>query len=306
MFTQKTPKNTELFSCQKCDFTCSRKGEMARHILTLKHINVYKCLHQKKPALQKPYKCYCGKAYSYRQSLYVHKKKCQHFEDPLIDLEQPTEAQALELKNITNIMIEMVKNNSELQKQNQEFQKQMLEMCKNSNTIINNTSNSNSHNKTFNLQFFLNETCKDAMNMMDFVKSVNLQLSDLENVTKLGYVDGISGIIMKKLNEMEVHKRPIHCSDAKREILYVREDNIWEKEDENHTKLRKAIKGISKKNRILLNEWSESHPEANDIHNQMNLEYMMMIVQAMGGKGELVDNENKIIRKIMKNVIIDK
>ena len=181
----------------------------------------------------------------------------------------------------------------------------MVELCQsNNNTVINNTNNS--HNKTFNLQFFLNEQCKDAMNLMDFVKSFSLQLSDLENVTKLGYVEGITGIIVKKLNEMDVHKRPIHCSDAKREILYVREDNIWEKESSDNTRLRKAIKYISKKNRILLSEWSESHPEANDIHSSQNLEYMLMIVQAMGGKGELIDNENKIMKKIMKNVLIDK
>ena len=197
---------------------------------------------------------------------------------------------------IQTILVDIVKSNNDVQKQ-------VLDVCKNSNTI---TNNNNSHNKTFNLQVFLNETCKDAMNLMDFVKSVNLQLSDLENVTKLGYVDGITGIIMKKLNEMDVHKRPIHCSDAKREILYVREDDIWLKEDDNHTHLRKAIKGISKKNRLLLSEWSESHPDSNDIHSPMNLEYMLMIVQAMGGKGELVDNENKIMKKIMKNVIIEK
>jgi hypothetical protein len=190
-------------------------------------------------------------------------------------------------------------------KSNSELQKQMLEVCKNG--IVNNsTINSHNNNKTFNLQFFLNETCKDAMNIMDFVDSFTLQLADLESVSQQGYVDGISNIIMKKLNELDVHKRPIHCSDAKREIMYVKDQNQWAKEEPGYAKLRKAIKYISKKNSDLLGKWSDANPASKNITTQTNTDYMQMILQAMGGRGEIGENENKIIKKIAKIVLIEK
>jgi hypothetical protein len=144
------------------------------------------------------------------------------------------------------------------------------------------------------------------MNIMDFVDSFTLQLSDLEDVSKQGYIDGISNIIVKKLNEMDVHKRPIHCSDAKREIMYVKDQNKWEKEEPSYARLRKAIKYISKKNSDLLSQWSEAHPASKNITSQTNTEYMQMIMQAMGGRGEIIENENKIIKKIARTVLIEK
>ena len=151
------------------------------------------------------------------------------------------------------LVIEIIKQNQELQKQNNELQKQMLEVIKNGTTnnstnIVGNTTNS--HNKAFNLQFFLNETCKDAMNIGEFVDSLKLQLSDLEKVGEAGYIEGISSIIVKNLKELDITKRPVHCTDKKRETIYIKDDNKWEKEDDNKTKLRKAIKKISSKTRI--------------------------------------------------------
>ena len=295
MVTQNSPNSPKCFHCETCDYRCSKKSDFDKHLSTDKHkcnINGIKC--NTKLAEFELSCVNCNRKYKSRVGLWRHKKICilnNNSENVVID--------SSETETLTLMVCELMKSNTELQKQ-------MFEICNKIQPTTNINSHNNSHNKTFNLQFFLNEQCKDAMNLMDFVKSFSLQLSDLENVTKLGYVEGITGIIVKKLNEMDVHKRPIHCSDAKREILYVREDGIWEKEDIDRARLRKAIKGISKKNRILLSEWSESHPESNDIHSPMNLEYMLMIVQAMGGKGELVDNENKIMKKIMKHVLIDK
>ena len=306
---KKSPKSPKTFVCENCDYICYKSSEFSKHKTTAKHLNANDA-NKKSPI------CICGKSFKHHSSLSRHKLKCVFLDEVVSERERESENSIIPTKEETggdNQLIQLlIKENFDFKniildvmKTNTDLQKQMIEVCsKNNATTI--TNNSHNNNKTFNLQFFLNEQCKDAMNLMDFVKSVSLQLSDLENVTRLGYVDGISGIIMKKLNEMDIHKRPIHCSDAKREILYVREDGIWEKESDDHSKLRKAIKGISKKNRILLSEWSESHPDSNDIHSPMNLEYMLMIVQAMGGKGELVDNENKIMRKIMKNVLIDK
>ena len=220
---------------------------------------------------------------------------------------------------LTNLVLDIVKNNTELHKQtneiskqntellkqNQDFQKQMMEVCKNG---IGNTykSNNNNNNKTFNLQFFLNESCKDAMNLTEFVDSMTLEFSDLEDVGNLGYVEGISKIMIRKLNEMDVYKRPIHCSDAKREIMYVKEDNVWEKEKNTNDRIRKAIKRVTHKNSGMLVPWSLANPNCMNFEHRLNDVYIRMMGQSMGGSGEFVDNENKIMKKIAKAVFIDK
>jgi hypothetical protein len=179
----------------------------------------------------------------------------------------------------------------------------MLEVCKNSNTTINNNNN---NSKTFNMQVFLNEKCKDAMNIMDFVDSMNLQLSDLEELGELGYVEGISRQMIRKLSELDVYKRPIHCSDLKRETIYIRDNGVWEKETITYDKLRKAIKYVTIKNGYLLEPWRNAHPQCMNTQHPLNDIYLRIMNQAMGGKGEFIDSENKIIKKITKVITIDK
>jgi hypothetical protein len=259
----------------------------------------------------------CSRVFQHASSLSRHKKKCiistlveetnENTKEPI--KENNNENEVILIKNL---LLEIVKNNSELQKQNQELQQQVIDICKNTNNTINNNTtisnnnNNNSHNKTFNLQFFLNEQCKDAMNIMDFVNSVTLQLSDLESVGQLGYVEGITKIMIKKLTEMDIYKRPVHCSDAKREIIHIKDNDVWEKEDVTYPKLRRAIKYISKKNSDLLLVWSAKYPESKNIYSKVNETYMIMVHQAMGGTGEVTENENKIIKKISKMILIDK
>ena len=209
-----------------------------------------------------------------------------------------------DVKMLTGLIMEVVKSNSDLQKQTLEMQQQMLDVCKNSNNTTNNMNNC--HNKTFNMQVFLNEKCKDAMNLTDFVNSMMLQFSDLEELGELGYVEGISRQMVRKLNEMDVYKRPIHCSDLKRETMYVRDDDVWEKETELYDKLRKAIKYITKKNGDLMIPWRDAHPLCMNLQHPLNDTYLGIMNQAMGGKGEFFDSESKIIRKISKCVMIDK
>ena len=262
---------------------------------------------------------FCKKKYNSRNGLWKHKKSCNINENIVV----VQDASANEIKVLTTLVLEIVKSNTELQKQSQEvmksntelqkqnhdLQKQVLDVCKNiqpSSSITNsNNTNINSHNKTFNLQFFLNEQCKDAMNINDFVDTFKLHFNDLEQVGKVGYVEGISDIIIKRLNAMDIYKRPIHCSDAKRDTLFVKDMNIWEKDNETNDKLRNAIKCITKKNSDMLTQWSDTHPQSRNSNSPMNNTYMSLILQAMGGKGELVDNENRIIRKISKTVLID-
>jgi hypothetical protein len=189
-----------------------------------------------------------------------------------------------------------------LVKQNTE----LLEVIK-GGTHNNSHNTNNSNNKTFNLQFFLNETCKDAMNIMDFVDSIKLQLSDLEKVGEMGYVDGISNIIVKNLNALDVTQRPVHCTDKKREILYIKDENKWEKENEEKNKLRRAIKRVALKNQRMIPKLKEEHPDCGKSSSKFSDQYNKIIYEAMGGLGDNnLEKEDKIIKKISNITTIDK
>ena len=305
------------FSCINCDYSCSKKSDLDKHFLSQKHHRNSLCNKSNKEfAAEKTheYSCdICSKKYKSRVGIWRHKKTC--IEGPS-SLEEETITQHMldssssEIKALTNLVLEMVKSNTELQKQqnelqkqNTELQKQVLEVCKNtSNTTI----NSHNNNKTFNLQFFLNEQCKDAMNISDFADSFDLQLSDLESIGELGYVEGITKLFVDKLNSMDIYKRPIHCSDAKREILYVKDDNKWEREERNNPKLRYAIKTVSFRNMKLALLWSDTYPESKDGESHLNDTYMKLIKESTGGNGEISISEDKIIRRIAKNILIEK
>ena len=241
------------------------------------------------------YDCICGKSYKHASSLCSHKKKCSHTSDNSLD-------NSFQIDKEFVMMI--LKQNQEVLQQNSELQIQLMEVIKTGTHNINNT---NSHNKTFNLQLFLNETCKDAMNIMDFVDSVKLQLSDLEKVAELGFVNGISNIIIKKLKDMDVTKRPLHCTDSKREIIYIKDENKWEKEIEDNKKIRKAIKHIAYKNSKNIPLFKDKYPDCIKSFSNKSDQYNKIIIEAMGGSGnEDKENENKIIKKIAKEVTIDK
>jgi hypothetical protein len=214
--------------------------------------------------------------------------------------------QQFENTNKDDIIQLLIKQNNDLFKEQSDIKQIILEIVKNgtNNTVHNNI---NSHNKTFNLQVFLNETCKDAMNISDFIESVKLQVSDLENVGKVGYIEGISNIIIKNLQALEVEKRPVHCTDKKREVIYVKEDNIWEKEDETNKKLRKAIRTIAHKNICMFKDFREKYPDCEDYDSKKNSQYNKIIYEAMGGKGDNdYEKDTKIIKKIAKVVGIEK
>ena len=191
--------------------------------------------------------------------------------------------------------------------QNNKMLETVQEVCKNNTNIVNNTSINNSNNKAFNLNVFLNETCKDAMGVNDFIDSFKLQLSDLDLVGKLGFVDGISSIIIKNLKALKVSERPVHCTDTKRETIYVKDQGIWEKQEDDHKKLRKIIKRVAFKNSKNLSLYKELHPDCTDYYSKHNDHYLKLRIEAFGGSGnETVDNENKIIKKIIKEMTIDK
>jgi len=296
------------YECNKCDIRTNNKKDFEKHILTAKHLKIG--LGDKFGDKGDKYKLTCvncNKVYKSRNGLWKHSKLCNiHIESPN---EPPNEnIISLFIKENTdfkNIILDMVKNHDDLQKQNQDLQNKILEVCKTSNTNIN--SHNNSHNKTFNLNFFLNEQCKDAMNIMDFVNTFQLQFSDFEKIGEVGYVQGISNIIIDKLNEMDIYKRPIHCSDAKRETMHIKDNNVWSKDTANNDKLRLAIKYISKKNSDMIRPWLVKHPGALYSDHHLSDNYQMMIIESMGGNsGTLAECETKIIKKISKMVLIDK
>ena len=304
--TKSTDTIKSAFVCDICHYVCSDNSNFRKHNNTKKHkTNVFEqnmVINEPNHTKTTIHACHlCNKVYKNRNGLWYHKQKCKQPEPPTSLLSQPlVEKTENEIKMLTNLVLEMVKSNTDLQKQ-------MMDVCKNSNNTMNNSNNANhSYNKTFNLQFFLNEQCKDAMNLTDFVDSMELEFSDLEDVGKLGYVEGISKIMIRKLNELDVYKRPILCSDAKREIMYVKEDNVWEKEKNSNDRIRKAIKRVTHKNSGMLVPWSLENPNCMNFDHHLNDVYIRMMGQSMGGRGEFVDNENKIMKKIAKAVFIDK
>jgi len=290
------------FYCEKCDYTCSKVYNWKKHIDTAKHLqetngSFLETKSGKK--WQNEYICCenCDKEFKTRSGLWKHKKLCNE------DKKNNEQIKKNETPDKELIMM-LVKQNTQLFEQNSE----MLEIIKNGTHNTNNShNNTNSHNKTFNLQFFLNETCKDAMNIMDFVDSIKLQLSDLENVGKVGYVEGISNIITTNLKALDVTQRPIHCADKKREVLYVKDENKWEKEDDDKKKIRKAIKRVACKNQRLLPKFKEEHPDCGNYHSKFSDQYNKIVVESMGGSGNNdMEKEDKIIKNISKNVTIDK
>jgi hypothetical protein len=204
------------------------------------------------------------------------------------------------------LMMILIKQNTDLQNLIMNQQNSVLELCKNG--IYNNNNNTtNSHNKTFNLNMFLNETCKNAMNISDFMNSIQLQLSDLESVGELGYVNGISNIIIKNLKELDITQRPIHCTDVKREIIYVKDKDKWEKEGEQNELMVGFVKNVANKNIRMLNEFKKKYPDCCKYESKYSDYYSKLIIEAMGGTGGSDEDKHaKIIKKICKEVTIDK
>ena len=290
--TEKSPKVAQNYYCECCDYNTSKKCDYEKHLSTDKHKkreNETNETDLKQESLKK-FVCFCNKSFNSRTSLWRHKNKC---------IESKTD----EDPSDKELIMMLIKQNTQLIQQNAE----LVKTGTNNTTISNNSHNTNSHNKTFNLQFFLNETCKDAMNIMDFVDSIKLQLSDLENVGKMGFVDGISNIIVKSLNSLDETKRPVHCTDTKREVMYVKDEDKWEKENDNKPKIRKLIKHVTHKNTKLIKDFKAKYPGCEKSESKYSNSYDKLVIEAFGGKGDNdEEKENKIIKKISNVTTIDK
>ena len=293
------------YYCEKCDYVCNKKYNWNKHITTAKHLelnNVNDLASNINTLVAKSGKeltnfcCEkCNKKYNDRSGLWRHKQKCKSITTDDV-VERVIENKKLSEIDKDDLIIQLLKQTTKL-----------MEIIEGGthNTITNNTTNS--HNKAFNLNFFLNETCKNAMNITEFVDSIQYQLSEFEKMSEIGYVEGISNIIVKNLNALDVTQRPLHCTDKKRETIYIKDQDKWEKGDEENTKIRKVIKKVANKNAMLIHKFTEKHPDFKQHNSKYSTQYHKLIIESFGGSGDNdLEKEDKIIRNISKNIVVDK
>jgi hypothetical protein len=319
--TKKVQKITDgQFYCEKCEYSTVRKSQYFRHLETQKHIimnhktnnddvldyndDVFLVVNKKSSASK--YMCHCGKEYSYRQGLWKHKINCKKSEFMMEkSIEKNTDPKKIDFLD-KNFVIQLLKDNQEFKELIIEQNKKLSHISNEKSIVINNTStNCNNNNKQFNLQFFLNETCKNAMNITDFVDSLEIKSGELEDLGKLGYVQGISNIFIRGLKELDETERPLHCTDKKREVLYIKDNNVWEKDSEKG-KVKKIVKEIAQKNFKRMPEWKKENPMSEDCSSKKHMEYMQILCEVMSGitpEDEL--GFNKIVRTVANQVYID-
>ena len=311
------------YYCEKCDYGTCRKNNMNTHLASAKHqktttYNIISANSNEQSATLSKYCCQiCDKKYNDRAGLWRHKKKCikepNKTNDKEDELYESDDDDAKSKKAVYSMdpqmLLDVLKQNQEFQMFMMEQHKQMMEMAKSFNTnTINNTNCNNTNTNTFNLQLFLNEKCKDALNMSEFVDTIKMQLSDLENFAYVDYADGMSKICVKNLNNLDTFLRPIHCSDLKRETLYIKQNNKWIKEAEDRPILKDAIKKIANKNIRQINEWIKENPNCTDPRSKHNDKYLKIVMNAMSGSTieEQQENIDKIVKNVTKAVTIDK
>ena len=326
MATNKELKRARQFNCDICHFTTSRHTNWERHILTRKHqIATKGNIHAA------PLTCeFCNKEYKNRTGLWRHKQKCkghvkneppsqdtsempdvskmitpelvmtlltqnQEFKQLIVEQQQTMIEQQQENRKQQNTIIEQ-------QAENQKIQNQLLEVVKEGKTI-----NTNCNNTKFNLNFFLNEQCKDAMNIADFVNNMVLTVEDLKKTGELGYIDGITKIFTDKLREMDTYNRPMHCTDLKRETLYIKNSDEWAKDTEDKDKIKQAIECIANKNLNNLDTWKEENPGHEVMDSKQDKELVQIMTNSLGGMGSQREkNKQKIIKNVLKEVIVDR
>ena len=322
-----TPENAGKFVCEFCDFKCYKQSDWNRHIMTSKHKRLTNANYFT-PKDNAILECICGKMYKHASSLCKHKKICSdvnkynllqknNTNETANDSESESETESKSDSESDN-----KKHSPDLSKkdnlieylinENKEFKNMIMELINkdySSNTNnTNNTINNVNSNNSFNLNVFLNEKCKEAMNMSEFVDTIKMQLSDLENFAHVDYADGVSKILLKNLNKLDTYLRPIHCSDLKRETVYIKENDCWTKEDDDKPNLKKAIKQVAFKNIKQINEWVKENPGCQDPRTKQNVKYNKIVMNSMSGTTteEQTDNIEKIMKNVTKAVTIDK
>jgi hypothetical protein len=304
MLTIKTPKNSKKLICETCDFKCSNKQDYTRHLSTRKHkmltdvdINV----DNKTPKNAKAFTCECGKEYKYRQSLSVHKKKCQYIaKEPIENTFVPEEKEPSDRQ----LMMTLIKQNGEITKQNGELTKTIHEILPKIGDTTNNT-NTNCNN-TFNVQLYLNNECKNAMSIQDFIKSIELNMSHLKAVTDKGYVDSVSNIMIKALGDLEITDRPLHCTDLKRDTIYIKDNDEWNKSTAKDDLMNGVITNIENKQYNLVRQYARDNPQAAVMDTPENIYQNKALGNALGNCIDSEILQKKIYKEVLPTIKLNK
>ena len=324
--TKKVPKSSNNFYCKICNYSTSRLSQLQRHELTRKHITSMFCqqIQQKssKQGICEGYRCNCGKIYKDRSGLWRHSQKCKlsatyndnDMKNQLNNMTGNTDVINLitENKDFKEILFEQAKQIQitqkqlwETQEQNMSIQKQLLEVVKDGKIINNHTTNNN--NQKFNLNFFLNTTCKDAMNMSEFIENIESDFKDIENIGRNGYVSGMTDMIVSRIKELDITKRPLHCTDLKRETMYIKDNNEWYKDTPDNSKLHKMMAYVADRNYSIIPKWKEKHPECSHWEHPQYEFCIDMMKNVLGDIGnEQTRLDNKVIKKLSRHILVDK
>ena len=305
---KKVPKSSGIFFCESCNYTTSRKSQYNRHLMTAKH-QILMNPNEKSSAAATEYVCDCGRIYRHLSSLCAHKKLCTFAMNEYEIVNKETNMQVNTDKS--DSIMELIKQNQdfkslliEQQRENQSLQKQLIEAVKDGSKTINNTTN---NNQKFNLNFFLNTTCKDAMNMSEFIENINIEFQDIENIGKNGYVAGMTDMIISRIKDLDVTKRPLHCTDLKRETMYIKDNDEWSKDTPDNSKLRNMITIVGKQNYGTVPLWREKYPECQDWNNPKYDFCIDMMRNILGDMGdEQIRMDNKIIKNLSRQILVDK
>ena len=308
----KNAEKTPIFICEKCDFKCCKESEYKRHANTNKH-NLLIATTKKTPKNAEGNKsqfiCVCGNIYKFASSLCYHKKRCvanntkSSVDDNMLSCQEiSTGLSGENMKITTEVFMKLVNDNQEMIKIIKEQQQQLNQIIPKIGNITNNTNNTT--NNHFNLNVFLNEKCKDALDISEFIDSLKITLADLVYSKNNGLVRGITDVMIRGLKDLEIHKRPIHCTDAKRDTMYIKDNAKWEK-DENHTKMKETIEKIADKERNALQKWADDNPDWYDTETKQ-IEYLTMMRSICEPIENDEKNEKKIIRSLGKEIFIDK
>ena len=284
----KSQKIANQFTCEKCDYKCCNKFDFNKHLLTRKHLED-KMDNEKSQNVANEYKCKnCGNIYKYQSGLCKHAKTCK------MPTQTQSQPQSSELATLTNLIMELLKNSTDVQKQ-------LIELCK---TGTHNTNNTINNNQKFNIHMFLNEECKNAINFSDFIKGIEVSREDLENNAQLGFVDGVSKILIESLKQLSKTERPIHCTDVKRETMYIKDEDKWNKEEDN-SKLNKAIQEVTRKSMGTLMNWKDENPDYKDRDSEFSGRCIVIQQNSMAAHNRDTYYP-KVAKAIAKEVLVNK
>ena len=307
MLNEKTLKNAEKFECVSCDFKCSKQSDYTRHLMTRKHLNAKNAKNITPNAKKKcpiDFNCSCGKRFKHQSSYSRHKKTCTYVFEP--EPEPEPEPEVKEKALVTQEKTTEDKLLEYIEKQGKVMEKltEKLEDVNGQTKVINNYNTTNN----FNLNMFLNDTCKNAMNITDFMESIKLTLADMDNLGKVGYVDAVSKVIVDGLNQLDVSERPIHCTDAKRNSLYLKNNDEWNKEAADMPNIKKVIKNVTNKNQSKIYDWMDHNPAHKSLGTAKHREYMSIVGEAMGPTTdeEEITKFKSIINRVSSATVIDK